>query len=156
MDEHQPGGKDRSPGLTGRMDQLPLLDELKNLLLPAQGRGNTCSPCRLILACRLAFDRRSHSDGLLSGRAGVILDNEGGEKQGLAILDYKVSQGEPAGAVLPHHAVRRLLSAVFHELVVQVIEDQRYTSNPCESFLVASDAEAFSAPERLANQRPGR
>jgi DNA helicase-2/ATP-dependent DNA helicase PcrA len=34
------------------------------------------------------------SDGLLSGRADVILDNEGGEKQGLAILDYKVSKGE--------------------------------------------------------------
>lgn len=33
-------------------------------------------------------------DGLLAGRADVILDNESGQKQGLAIVDYKVSKGE--------------------------------------------------------------
>ena len=33
-------------------------------------------------------------DGLLTGRADVILDNEEGRKQSLAIVDYKVSKGE--------------------------------------------------------------
>lgn len=34
------------------------------------------------------------ADGLLTGRADVILDNEEGRKQSLAIVDYKVSKGE--------------------------------------------------------------
>ncbi len=63
MDEHQPGGKDRSPGLTAGIDQLPLLDE-------RPGEQNWTGS-RQVAGCLFCFlgDPVDDVEGRLEGRA---------------------------------------------------------------------------------------
>jgi hypothetical protein len=50
-------------------------------------------------------------------------------------------QRKPTGAILAHHSDHRLLGAVLHELVLQVVEAEGQRANPCRSVLASSDAE---------------